>query len=112
MSEWSNAVAQAQKVLGKGKLPKARVDPAVLYPILIKVLTNFNKGREDLEKKLLETQNAYTAAKNTLQQYEDIVEGADFDLDEDNDDDKKKITAARAIIIKALDNMEKSCDSW
>ena len=111
MSEWSDAVAAAQKALGReGKLPKPRVDPASMYPVLSKAWEPFRKNRDALEKDLLDLENAYTQAKNTFKQYADMVEGDDFGLNEDDAEAKKKIDAATAILLKALKSLEDSCD--
>jgi hypothetical protein len=111
MSTWSDAVSAAQKALGKdGKLPKPRVDPASMYPIVIKAMDAFNKSREGLEKTLLDYENAFSQSKNTFKQYADMVDGADFGLNEDDEECKKKMAAASAILLKALKEMQEGCD--
>lgn len=111
MSDWSDAVAAANKVLGKdGKLPKPRVDPTSMYPIVTKAWEAFNATRETLEKNLLEVENAFTQSKNTFKQYADLVDGDDFGLKEDDADDKKRIETVTDIILKALKNLENKCD--
>ena len=112
MSDWSDAVTAANKILGKdGKLPKPRVDPASMYPILSKGWEGLNASREELQKKLLDLQNAFTQSKNTFKQYGDIVDGEDFGLNENDPDDKKRISDVSGIILKALKSMEDQCDA-
>jgi hypothetical protein len=112
MSDWSDALAAANKVLGKdGKLPKPRVDPASMYPLVSKAWEPFDKNREALEKNLLDLQNAFSQAKNTFKQYADMVDGANFGLKEDDADDKKRIDTVTDLILKALKSLEDKSDS-
>ena len=112
MSAWSDAVSAAQKALGKeGKLPKPRVDPASMYPLVTKAWEAFDKSRESLEKSLLDLENAFTQAKNTFKQYADMVDGNNFGLDEDDAEAKKKIDAASQILLKALTTLQDASDT-
>jgi hypothetical protein len=111
MTTWSDALAAAHKILGKdGKLPKARVDPASMYPIVEKAWAPFNKAREGIEKALLDLENAFSQSKNTFKQYGDLVDGQDFGLKEDDPKDKKRIADVTGIILKALGTLEDQCD--
>jgi hypothetical protein len=111
MTTWSDAVAAAQKILGKdGKLPKPRVDPASTYTLLGKVWDPFDKARESLEKALLDVENAFSQSKNILKQYGDLVDGQNFGLKENDPKDKKRIADVTSIILKALQSLEDKCD--
>jgi hypothetical protein len=81
-----------------------------MYPIVIKAMDAFNKSREGLEKTLLDYENAFSQSKNTFKQYADMVDGADFGLNEDDEECKKKMAAASAILLKALKEMQEGCD--
>ena len=113
MSAWSDAVAAAQKVLGKeGKLPKARVDIASLFPAFDKAFGAFDNSRASLEKTLLDLENVLSQMKNTIKQYADMVDGNDFGLDEDKPDDKKKIDQATDIMMKIFKKGQENCDAY
>ena len=111
MSSWSDAVSKAKAALGKdAKLPKPRVDPETVYTAVGKSWAEFDKSREDLEKKILELENTFSTAKNTFVQYYDLVDGDDFGLDDSQPDDAKKIKAASDILLKELERLENKCD--
>ena len=93
----------AKKLLGNSaKMPKPRVDPRTAIAAANKTVEAFKKSIDGLEKAILDIENGYGAYKNSLKQYSDIVDGADFGLDEKKPDDKKKIEAARGIMEKGL----------
>lgn len=93
----------AKKILGNSaKMPKPRVDPRTAIAAANKTVDAFKKNISDLEKAILDIENGYGAYKNSLKQYSDIVDGADFGLDEDKPEDKKKIEAAREVMEKGL----------
>jgi hypothetical protein len=111
MGVWSDAVAAAHKLLAKdGKLPKPRVDPATMNPLIEKAWGPFDKARENLEKAVLDLENALSQAKNTYKQYGDLVDGQNFGLKEDDPKDKKRIDDVTGIITKALQALEDDCD--
>ena len=103
----------AKKILGKdGKLPKPRVDPRKSIEVANKAVDAFKKNIGDLEKGVLDLENAFSTYKNTFQQYSDIVDGANFGLDEDDPDDKKKIAAAIDAMQKGIDVRIKEMDGF
>ncbi len=103
----------AKKILGKeGKLPKLCVDPQKSIDLANKAVTAFKKNIGDLEKGVLDLENAFSTYKNTFQQYSDIVDGANFDLDEDDPDEKKKIAAAKDAMQKGIAVRIKEMDGF
>ena len=101
--EWDKTKAAALKILGKdGDVPDP---PANLLKAVDSVKStddNFNKGREDLEAKILAMQNANDATKNSLKQFQASLTKSDYGLDPKNKDDAKKIEQARKIILDRL----------
>ncbi|HZR21852.1 MAG TPA: hypothetical protein VFE51_31510 [Verrucomicrobiae bacterium] len=103
----------AKKILGNGaKLPKPRTDPIAALQAANKVVEDFRKSIHGLGDQLLKLENAIDAYKNTLDQYSDIVDAADFDLDEKKPDDKKKIDAAKNIMQKGIAEKVKDADEY
>jgi hypothetical protein len=103
----------AKKLLGSGaKLPKPRSDPFTALQAANKVVEDFRKSIHGLGDQLLKLENAIDAYKNTLDQYSDIVDAADFDLDETKPDDKKKIDAAKGIMQKGIGEKLKDANEY
>lgn len=99
MDDWNNVVKAAMKVLGdKGKIPK--VNPAIEKAGKAdeKTYEEFKKGRDELKKKLLATQDFREALKDALEQYQDDISENDLGLNAKDKDDAKKIAAARKIL--------------
>ncbi len=103
--DWGASLAKAQKILGKdAKIPqpkflgKASSDYGAAWAA-------FKKAREDLEAKVLDMQNLESKMKNTIKQFEDSIEEAEFGLDDKNKDDAKKIKDAQAILMGYCDNL-------
>jgi len=106
-------VTAAKKLLGNGaEMPKPRTDPLVALQAANKAVQDFRNSIHGLGDQLLKLQNAIGAYKNTLDQYSDIVDAADFGLDEKKPDDKKKIDAAKNIMQKGIDEKTKEADEY
>jgi len=103
----------AKKVLGNNaKLPKPRTDPVTALQAANKVVQDFRTSIHGLGDQLLKLQNAIGAYKNTLEQYSDIVDASDFELDEKKPDDKKRIDAAKSIMEKGIAEKVKDADEY
>lgn len=101
--DWK-AKAAAEKILGKeGNVPDlpAPIDKA--KEAFDKAYEAFEQAKDELEAKLLEMENANSAAKNAIKQFRAKIEKEDFDLDEKNKDQAKKIQQARKILLADLD---------
>ena len=103
MDDWNNAVKAAMKILGdKGKIPK--INPAITKAGTAdaKTYDEFKKGREELKKKVLASQDSGEALKDAIEQYQDEINEDDLGLDPRDKDDAKKIAAARKILSDRL----------
>jgi hypothetical protein len=111
MASVSEAVAAAQKILGKdGKIPKPRADLAALGAAWVKAGQAFRKSIADLEASLQALEKATTSTRDGYKQYADLIQKSNFDLDESDDDNEKKITSARQLIIDAIQDGQKISD--
>jgi hypothetical protein len=116
------AKAAALKVLGKdAKIPPVTSALKTAGDQVGKAYDAFKKSRTDLEAKVLALQNADSSAKNALKQYGEMLQVADFGLDEDDKEVAKNIEQAQKILsawadanfdimdknIKNLDELDK-----
>jgi len=108
MDDWNNVVKAAMKILGdKGKIPKINPAIAKAGTASEKAYDEFKKGREDLKKKLLASQDADQAVKDAVEQYQDTINEDDLGLNSRDKDDAKQIAAARKILS---DRLQESID--
>jgi hypothetical protein len=112
MSQWDTVKASAMKTLGKGgKLPKERKNIDGEIAKFKKGFETFDKGREQVEKQLVDTQDACSDLKNAFAQYADLVDGDDLGLDSKKDEDKQKIEQARKILLDYINDSKQQLDT-
>jgi hypothetical protein len=101
--DWDGAVKDAMKILGeKGKIPKIPGNISKTMNASDKAYEDFKKIRDELKAKVLALQNADSARKDSISQYQDEIDEDDLGLDPKNKDDAKKIADARKILSSAL----------
>ena len=100
---WETATRPAMKVLGdKGKIPKIPPSVPKAMDVAEKAWAEFNKVRQDLKAKLLLLQNAASAHKNAVAQFQDMIDEDDLGLNRKDKDEAKKINDAQKILDKYL----------
>jgi hypothetical protein len=121
MASVSDAIANAQKTLGKeGKIPKPKSDMAALGAAWTKAGQAFRKSITDLQTSLQALEKVTTLTRDGYKQYAGVIKDSDFGLDDGDDENKKKIDCAKKVILdaiqdgtdisdKSLSNLDKLC---
>ncbi len=109
---WKDIAANAQKIIGKGKLPRASADLSAIEAKFNKARADYATSKAELEKTALALQNAFTEAINAYGQYDDVVDGEDFGLDAASPEGKKAIPAATKLIRDWLKASDSSLSSF
>ncbi len=109
-NEWDAAKSSALAILGKdAKIP----DPVATFKVQAefkKIYAEYETTVKSLQDKILKLQNAGSATRNTLKQYQDQLDRMDFGLDKSDPADKAKIAKASDILDKLIDKRLKSYD--
>lgn len=114
---WEAATKSAMKILGdKGKVPKIPSTVPKAYDATEKAYVEFNKVRQDLKSKLLLLQNASSAHKNAMSQFQDMVDEDNLGLNRKDKDDAKKIADAQKVlsgyIKEAMDDADTNLKNY
>ena len=108
--DFDNAVAQALKVAGKdAEVPAPQVDPMDGLEEATKTLTELNKARNDMLKKIEDYENAIGKIRNAVKGYVAKIAKDKCGLDESKPDDKKKIVQVRKILTDSMHDLDKQC---
>jgi len=101
---WDDLEAEkkkAQKILGDdAKFPDAKVDMDDLISKMNTAYQAFDSGRNDLENKLNDFENATDATGNGAKRVAATYESDNFGLDPKKKDDAKKIKQAQGLFAK------------
>lgn len=112
LPSWNKTLAEAKKILGTDaeiplkKIATVHKDVADLN----KHYGPFAAARENLEKQILEYEDAFSKLKNALVQADNEISNDDYGLDPKKPDDKKKIGAAQAVFQEYFKEMEDYVD--
>src|SRR5271154_4187635 len=89
---WKDIAAGAQRIIGKdGKLPKPAVDLNAVEAKVIKARAVYDASKQGTEKTVLALQNTLDELKNAYGRYDDVIDGADYGLDDSTPVAKKAI---------------------
>jgi hypothetical protein len=110
--DWGEAKAAALKILGdKAKIPEPKGNIDKLFADVEKARKEFGPAVSVLEDKIVALQNANSAWKNGVKQFDDQLSKSDLGLDGKNPDDKKKIRQALDILTGYVESQMELADA-
>ena len=103
INAWKAAQTQAAKLVGKdGKIPKPKADVTAAMEASNNAALKLISERDALEGTVLELKDALAKVGDAAESYSNIIEGSDFDMDDDDKDQKKKIAQIQKLLMDPL----------